>query len=81
MAPGTYASSSAATPLTCGVAIEVPLSSAYSPPGKVLRISDPGAAIGTEVGPYELKPESTSVRVVLATAMMFGNEKLAGYVG
>src|SRR6185369_10356528 len=44
---GCSASTSAATPETTGVAIDVPDFSSYSLPSHVLRISTPGAATAT----------------------------------
>ena len=41
----------ATAPVTWGAAIDVPLSSPYSRPGSVLRMSFPGAAMWTDVGP------------------------------
>src|SRR5262245_59901276 len=39
----------AMAPVTCGVAIDVPLPSAYPPPGTVLRMLTPGAPRSTLV--------------------------------
>jgi hypothetical protein len=48
---GLADSKRAATPDTCGVAIEVPLNSAYPFDGTVLAIETPGAAKSTLAGP------------------------------
>lgn len=39
----------AASPATCGLAIEVPLQDWYPPPGTVLRMLTPGAPTSTQV--------------------------------
>src|SRR5262245_51098860 len=51
VAPGLRSASSAATPDTCGAAIEVPLNELYVLSGVVLRTSTPGAARSTDVDP------------------------------
>ena len=58
---------SAATPATCGVAMDVPLNAAYLLSGIVDKILAPGAAISTEVF-CELKIARSSVSVVAPTA-------------
>ena len=70
--PGSFASNSAATPVTCGVAIEVPLKEAYEFPGIVLNISLPGAPIWTVRLPKLENVERSSVRVVDPTQMTLG---------
>ena len=69
---GSAALSRAATPLTCGVAIDVPLKVLYVLFGVVLRISRPGAPTCTVCLPKLEKPARASVRVVAATEMMLG---------
>src|SRR2546426_4252120 len=71
---------SAATPATCGVAIEVPESSAYplgsqseqAPLGTVESVLTPGAPRSTVVGPKFEKDARLSLWSVAATAMMYG---------
>ena len=42
---GAWAFSSAATPVTCGAAMDVPVNTSYAFPGIVLRMLVPGAAM------------------------------------
>src|SRR3954451_11706486 len=83
---GSAASTRAATPATCGVAIEVPLRKAQwlSPvltrlpaggvidAGQVLATLTPGAARSTVCTPKFENETSPSVLVLAATQMMFG---------
>src|ERR1051325_3849613 len=48
---GEWARTSAATPDTCGVAMDVPLKYEYEEPGTVERTLTPGAPRWTVVGP------------------------------
>ena len=64
---------SAATPATCGVAIEVPLKRVYVLKGVVLRMLRPGAPIVTVRAPKSEKKASCSKRLVAATEMTFGS--------
>ena len=50
-APAFFEKTRAAAPLTCGVAMEVPLRKACPPPGQALRMFVPGAARSTVVAP------------------------------
>ena len=71
---GSCALSSAARPLTCGVAMDVPLSEPYVLPGSVLRIALPGAPTWTVCLPKLEKEALASVFVVAATQIMFGKK-------
>ncbi len=64
-------STRAATPATCGLAIDVPLLYPY-PDGSVLRITSPGAAMSTPIAPTFENWASWSSWSVAATEMMFG---------
>ena len=67
--PGSRARTSAATPATCGVAIEVPLR-LRQPPGTVLQIVTPGAARSTKRVPKFENVASWSARSLAATQTM-----------
>ena len=69
---GSSALSSAASPVTWGAAIEVPLNVLYVFAGVVLRISLPGAPTWTVCLPKFEKEARASVRVVAATAITLG---------
>src|SRR5580693_304449 len=75
---GSWALRRAATPVTCGVAMEVPLSREYVSFGVVLRISTPGAAKWTVCLPTFEKAARESVRSVAATASTLGRGMFAG---
>jgi hypothetical protein len=71
----------AAAPVTCGVAIEVPLYETYLSPGKVLRMLTPGAPRSTVLAPKLEKEARRSWSSVAATEMMLGLSYEAGYSG
>ena len=69
---GRWASNSAATPVTWGVAIEVPLRSVSPLGGTVLQTRTPGAATSTRVAPKLEKGARLSLPSVAATQTMLG---------
>ena len=72
LAPGKRLFASAATPDTCGVAIDVPSNQSYSPPGSVEYTFVPGAARSTLLAPTFENEARWSVCVLAATATTFG---------
>lgn len=81
--PGLNAANSAAAPVTCGAAIEVPLDVPYelSVARVVLNMLDPGAARSVLIGPQFENPDRVSVLVEEATVRMLGDVYAAGYAG
>ncbi len=59
---------SAAAPVTCGVAMDVPLYELY-PPSTVDHMALPGAPMSTVVTPYWENEEKPPVDVIDATAI------------
>ncbi len=58
-------------PLTCGVAINVPLYDPYVFSGSFDQMDDPGAPMSTVFGPKFENEERAPVEVIEATKMMF----------
>lgn len=68
----------AAVPATRGVDVDVPLSRAYFPPGAVLSMLSPGAAMSTDLAPKLEKLERASPEFDDATDKIMSLLRLAG---